>query len=177
MRSDIIQIDNQENGYREAEEQTLKTAAFRDLGRKETMHLQLLAEEMLSMIHSVTGSLQASFWLESVGKTFELHLTTNIIMDKEIRQQLISTASSKKNEASRSFLGRLRNAFEQALTSDTERTYFDLPEEIQADLTGRDIEDPEWDGYERSVLRRMANDVSVFIRGKEVHLTVTKTFL
>ncbi len=176
MKSDIIQIDNTENGFLEAKEQTAKSAAFRGLDRKSSILLQLMTEEMLSMIHSVSGSLKALFWVESEGKSFDLNLTTEIIMDAEIRQTLISASTSKKNEAANSFLGKLRNAFEEALVSDTERTYYELPMDVQVDVVGRDIESGEWDRFEQSVLHRIASGVKIYIRGREVRMTVSKVF-
>ena len=97
-------------------------------------------------------------------------------MDKEKRYQLISSSTSKKNEAANSFLGKLRDAFENATVSDVEHVYFDLPEELRSDLSRYSFEDPVWDGYERSVLRKLADNIKIFIRGKEVHMTVTKQF-
>ena len=176
MKTDVIRVDNQENGFREAEIQVQKAAVYRELSQKESIQLQLLAEEMLSMLHSITGQLMASFWVENEGKTFELHLTADTILDRDMRQLLIGSSSTRKNEAAGSFLGKLRDSFEEAMMSDTERTVYELPTEIQADITGRNYDDPEWDGYERSVLRRMATNVKIFIRGKEVHMTVTKAF-
>ena len=34
----------------------------------------------------------------------------------------------------------------------------------------------EWDGYERSILRRLADDVKIGIRGGMVEMTVSKRF-
>lgn len=176
MKSDIIQIDNQGNGFDLAVEETKRIAQFQGLNQKEALRLQLCAEEMLSMARSVTGELQASFWLECEGKSFALNLTTKTVMDKEKRYQLISSTTSKKNEAANSFLGKLRDAFENAMAADADRTYFELPEELRGDLTGRITDDPEWDRYERSVLFRLADDVKIAIRGGLVHMTVSKAF-
>ena len=176
MKSDVILIDNQGNGFGEAVQQTKKVAEYRGISPKETMHLQLMAEEMLSMARSVTGEMQASFWIESEGHEFELHMTTKTVMDKEKRYLLLSSSTSRKNEAANSFLGRLRDAFEEAMTADADHEYFDLPVELQADLSGRSIETPEWDHYEQSVLLRLADNVKIGIRGGEVHMTVIKTF-
>ncbi len=54
----------------------------------------------------------------------------------------------------------------------------DLPEDVLGDLANHTIEctDPEWDEYEQSTLRRLANSISIGIRGDTVDLTVTKTF-
>ncbi len=89
---------------------------------------------------------------------------------------LISSSSSRKNEAANSFLGKLRNAFEEAMTADADHDYFDLPIELQADLAGRPIDSPEWDRYEQSVLLRLADNVKISIRGGLVNMTVSKKF-
>ena len=176
MKSDMIQIDNQGTGFDKAVAETERTARFQGLNHKESLRLQLCVEEMLSMARSITGEMLASFWLESVGKKFELHMTTKTVMDKEKRYLLLSSSTSRKNEAANSFLGRLRDAFEEAMTADADHEYFDLPVELQADLSGRSIENPEWDRYEQSVLLRLADNVKIGIRGGEVHMTVIKTF-
>ncbi len=176
MKSDVILIDNQGNGFDEAVRQTKKVADYRGITPKEATRLQLMTEEMLSMARSITGEMQASFWIESEGTTFELNMTTKTIMDKEKRFLLISSSSSRKNEAANSFLGKLRDAFEEAMTADADHDYFDLPVELQADLAGRPIETEEWDRYEQSVLLRLADNVKIGIRGGVAHMTVTKTF-
>ena len=176
MRSDIIAIDNQGNGFDEAMAQTKKTAAFRGISHKDEISLQLLTEETLSMIRSVTGKMEASFWIDCEGRRFELNVTTNAALDKEQRALLISSSSSRKNEAAKSFLGRLRDAFEEAMASEADQDYFELPVELQADLSGRMFVNPEWDRYEKSVLLRLADNVKIGIRGKTVSMTVIKTF-
>lgn len=176
MKSDMIQIDNQGTGFDKAVAETERTARFQGLNHKESLRLQLCVEEMLSMARSITGEMLASFWLESVGKKFELHMTTKTVMDKEKRYLLLSSTSDKKNQAANSFLGRLRDAFESAMAADVDRTYFELPPELQGDLSGRIVDNPEWDRYEQSVLFRLADNVQIGIRGGQVHMIVTKSF-
>ena len=176
MKSDVITIDNQGNGFHDAVDQTLKVAVFRGMNYKDTLHLQLMTEEMLSLARSVTGEMQASFWIEGDGSKFELHMSTSTVMDKEKRSLLISSATSRKNEAAKGFLGKLRDAFEQAMVVDTVHSEMDLPQDILADLPHGVYGDAEWDGYERSVLRRLADDIKISIRGGEVDMTVSKAF-
>ena len=177
MVSDKILIDNHGGGFAEALEETRKVAVFKGLTHKEELHLQLFTEEMLSMIRTVTGETEATFWIECEKGRFDLHMATETVMDKEKRYLLISSTTSKKNEAADSFLGRLRNAFEEAMCSEVERTYFELPAELQGDLTGRAFDDPEWDRYEQSVLLKLADNVSIAIRGKTVDMKVTKYYV
>ncbi len=176
MKSDIIQIDNKGNGFDLAILETKKVAQYQGLDQKESVRLQLCTEEMLSLARSVTGELKASFYLESVGKDFDLHMTTKTVMDKEKRYQLLSSATSRKNEAANSFLGKLRDAFEEAMTAEADHTYYELPEAIAKDVSGCFIDDPEWDQYEQSILRRLADNVKIAIRGGVVDMTVTKNF-
>ncbi len=177
MRSDVIQIDNQGGGFREAVEETRRVAEYKKLCGSDSLHLQLFTEEMLSMLHSVTGEIKASFWLEAEDRDFTLFVSTKTVMDKEKRYLLISSSSSRKNAAANSFLGRLRDAFEEALTAEADHTCFELPDFIpQSDLPSGSLEDSEWDCYERSILLKLADDVKIAIKGGRVTMSVSKKF-
>ena len=173
MKSDVIKIDNSGNGFQDALIQTTKSAQFRNLSHKETLQLRLCAEEMLSLARSVTGEMQASFWVESEGKQFDLHLSTKTVMDKEKRENLLASATSRKNEAATTFLGKLRDAFEQAMLSEVD---YSIPEDALDDLANHPIEIPEWDEYEQSILREVADEVKIAIRGDMVDMTITKKY-
>lgn len=177
MKSNVINIDNQGDGFDKALEETGKVAEYERLGHKESLHLQLCAEEMLSLARSVTGEMKASFWIETEGYSFNLHMTTETVMDKEKRSLLIAASTTGKNEAAKSFLGQLRDAFEQAMAAEVNHNN-DLPEDLLNDIANRVIEctDPEWDGYEQSTLRRLADSIRIGIRGKTVDMTVTVKF-
>ena len=176
MKSDVIKIDSRGNGFREAITQTGKTAVFTDLDENESLDLQLLTEEMLSLVRSVTGEMEASFWIESKGKAFELHMTTKTVMDKEKRQQLIESSSSRKNEAATGFLGKLRDKLEEAMTAEVDRQATDLSEEVISDLPHGVLGEQEWDGYERSILQTVSDQVKIGIRRDNVEVTILKRF-
>ena len=177
MKSNVIVIDNQGNGFGKTIEEARKVAAYEELSHKDSLHLQLCAEEMLSLVRSVTGELQASFWIETEGKTFCLHLSARTVLDKEKRAQLLASSTSGKNEAAKSFLGQLRDMFEEAMTADSNHNS-DLPSDVLADLANHTIEciDPEWDEYEQSTLRKLANTIKIGIRGDVVDMTVMTSF-
>ena len=173
MKSDIIRIDNQGSGFQDALAETAKAAQYRELNHKEALQLQLCTEEMLSLARSVTGELEATFWLESEGRHYELHLSTKTVMDREKRNHLLASASSRKNEAAGTFLGKLRDAFEEAMVSDVD---YSIPDIAMDDMVNRNIEIPEWDEYEQSILRRVADEVKIGIRGGTVDMSVFKSF-
>ena len=70
----------------------------------------------------------------------------------------------------------LRDAFEEAMLSESDKTYYELPDEVASDVVGRFIDDPEWDRYEQSVLKKLADDIKISIKGGVVEMTVTKAF-
>ena len=177
MKSNVINIDNRGNGFEKTMEEARKVAVYEELSQKDSLHLQLCAEEMLSLVRSVTGELKASFWIESEGKTFCLNLSTQTVLDREKRAQLLASSTSGKNEAAKSFLGKLRDLFEQALTAETNHNS-DLPDEVLDDLANHTIEcaDPEWDEYEQSTLRKLARTIKIGIRGGHVDMTVITSF-
>ena len=178
MKSDVIIIDNQGNGFDKLLEETRKVAAYEDLTHKESLCLQLCAEEMMSLARSVTGEMSASFWIETNNGQFDLHMSTKTVMDKEKRSLLLSAATSGKNEAAKSFLGAIRDSFEHAMAADVDHSGEALPDDLLSDLPNHVIEclDPEWDKYEQSILRRLADTIRIGIRGDNVDMTVTRKF-
>ena len=129
---------------------------------------------MLNMIRTITGNTKASFWIEREGSRYDLLLTTKTLMNRKKRELLLASSASGKNDAARGFLGRLRNAFEQAMASDARdngKLTFDKSQIIQENEPAE-----EWDRYEQSVLQHFADDIKIAIRGDEVKMTVSKVF-
>ena len=176
MKSDVIRIDNQENGFDQALDEAGRVAAYAGLDGKETIQLSLLTHEMLSLARCITGEMQADFWIEKKGKQYDLHMDTETVMDAEKREMLLSASSSRQNDAAKGLLGWLRDKVEQAMVAQVDHSEEDVPYELMADVGNRVFEVPEWDGYERSVLMKLADNVSIGIRGDKVDIVVTKCF-
>ena len=185
MKSDIIRVDNQGNGFSEAMDQAVKTAEYNELNPKDTMRLQIMTEELLSLVRSITGSLNAVFWIENEDQYYELHLSTRTDLTKEKRTMLLQSATSGKNEAASSFLGRLRNFLEQARAPQEN----DIPDDVLNKLLSHEVlsensfrnqedavEASAWDEYEKSILHHISDKVLISIRGDMVDITVVKTF-
>jgi len=185
MKTDIIRIDNQGNGFSEAMNQTVKIAEYNSLNPKDSIHLQIMTEELLSLVRSITGSLNASFWIENDARYYELHLSTRSDLTKEKRTMLLQSATSGKNEAASSFIGRLRDFLEQASAPQAN----DIPDDVLNKLLSHEelpentfrnmenaIEASTWDEYEKSILHSISDSVLIAIRGNLVDITVVKTF-
>ena len=174
MKSDIVLINNSGMGFENAVIQSKKAAAYEGLDDLQTIHLQVLTEEMLSLARSITGQMDASFWIELENGRADLHMTTKAVLDREKRAQLIHTATSRKNESAKTFLGKIRDRFEEAMAADP--VYDCPPEDVLADLPHGVFGEPEWDGYERSILRKLADEIRIGIHGGVVEITVSRNF-
>ena len=177
MKTDIIIIDNQGKGFAEAVAHSEKAAVYAGLDKKNATRLSLLTQEMLCLARSITGDMQAEFWIEKAGNQFELHMTTQTVMDADKRAMLISAASSRKNEAAKGLLGILRDKIEAAMVAQVDHSEAEqVPYELMSDVANAVYEEPEWDGFERSVLLKLADDVKIAIRGNRVDIEVVKRF-
>ena len=168
VRSETFQVDNHGNGFSDVTGAVEKMAESGGLNRENTLRLVLFAEEMLSMISIVTGELAASFWIERVGLQYELMLTARRDMDRKTKKQVKASAASGKKKGG--FLEKLRSAFERGMVSDSDDVYFDMPESPDRLASGK------WDGYERSVLVKLADSLRIAIHGNDVQMIVRKEF-
>lgn len=204
MKTDVIVISPTGEGMAEALKETERAAAYRGLAPKESLRLRLLAEEMMGMLRTIVGDGRASFWVEAEGKAFSLHLTAGVRMDADMREELLKTATSGKNDAVKGFMSRIRDIFTQLCEPDgvsiDPRDYgfsyvdvasFDASmgvtthgllygwsmKEYKSGLEEHRAEEPEkWDELEKSITARLADEVKVFIRGNTVEMVVEKAF-
>lgn len=194
MKTDVIKVSSRGTQFQAALEQADKVCVYKELSTKNAMHLRLLTEEMMGLMRSIVGENEGSFWIEDEDNVYELHLrvTTNMTSDK--RDQLLATASSGKNESAKGLMGRLRDFFDRG--ADEDIASFSSPlmlpgmydhsstwewsmmsyEDALADrMRQNDTAAREaWDELEKSVVAKVANDVKVSIKGREVELTIVK---
>ena len=175
MKSNVIMIDHRGNGFEDVINEAKKVAAYVDMSREAFENMQLLTEEMLSMARGATGDMQASFWIECENGAYDLHLNTRTVLNKEQRYHLISTTTSGKNENANTVFGRLRDRFEQARASEVDHAYEELHLEVLR-IPQVPVSDPEWDGYERKVIRKVADSVKIGIKGGIVDAVVSKKY-
>ena len=139
------------------------------------------------------------FWIEHEGKSFALHLDTELALNKQTRKQLLSVSSTGKNEAAKGFMGKLRDMIAaNMLPKDSAPSVISLgliglgglddygvenydwsmqkyKEEI-ARIEQGETARKEWDELEKSIVANIADDVRIHIVGSSVKLTITKSF-
>lgn len=178
MKSSIIVVRNNGEGFDGAQRETIRIAQ-EVLDEGETRKLCLITEEMLSLVRSVTDDLNAEFWLENDNRSFTMHLQSRQNLGNTQRNELIQSSSTGQNEASKGFLGKLRDIYETALSvgADVNRFYEEAEDNSSmADLSDAVMAAPKWDKLERSVLLSLVDDVKIGIRRHMVELTVSKDF-
>ncbi|MBR3019282.1 MAG: hypothetical protein IKH57_19745 [Clostridia bacterium] len=178
MKSKTIAIHSSGNGFIDANQETEQMAA--GLPEEQRLHLCLITEEMLSLFRSVTGEVDnAEFWLESDddGK-YTFHFITRQKLGNVQRSQLIQSTTSKTNEVTKGFLGKLKEAFVQAMSvgRDIDVYYSSSSYSRSVDITDELISTPKWDKFERSVLLSLTDEVKISISGGIVDLTAEKKF-
>ena len=192
--------------YQRALAATEKQGAESGLSNKQNLRLRLLAEELISFIASLTGDVDALYWVDRQGDTFDLHLKADdIIMNKEIREELLSAATSGKNSAAKGFMGKLRDMVASVMTPSAMTpsvlsglslgmmstaspvgenagmsSYIwslnNYKEKLQTkDGTEIDMEEASED-LERSIVANLADEVLVSIVGSRVQIDITKAF-
>ena len=177
MKSKIIAIHSSGNGFSDAVQETQEAAA--SLPEEQQLHLCLITEEILSMLSSISGDVNAEFWLEGEGNTYTLHLTSRQKLSNVQRNELVQSSTSGENEASRGFLGKLREMFVSAMSvgRDIDQYYSSESYSSQAaDISDTVMSTPKWDKFERSILLGLTDSVKISIRGGVVDLTAVKTF-
>ena len=173
----MIAIRSTGEGFRDAHLETEEMGA--NLPEEQKLHLCLITEEMLSLFNSVTGTVDnADFWLEEENGLYSFHLSANQKLGNIQRDELIQSTTSKTNEAAKGFLGKLREAFVQALSvgNDIDVYYNSSDYSRSVDITDDVVSTPKWDKFERSVLLSLTDNVSISIRGGIVDLVAVKQF-
>ncbi len=196
MKTERISINNRELGMTVALGMTEKLGAEQGLERKQILHLRLLTEELFSMLRSLTGEVDAEYWLEYEGKRFDIHMKSDVKLTDELRQQFLSASTSGENAAAKGVMGKLRVVIAEALVTRPSVPAFSLGlvstasptaqvaganayqwsmEKYKAEVKKQKDEE-SWDELEKSIVANIADEVSVRIIGANVEIIVTKAF-
>ncbi len=198
MKTDVITVSGKGQGMETALKQADLVAQYKGMAPKDALHLRLLTEEMMGLMRSITGKTDGLFWIEDEDGVYRLHLRVETRLSSEKREQLISASRTGKNESAKGLMGRLRDFFDWG--SDEELATFSssmyMPdiydhstsptldwewsmvkyEKALSEAIGKDdaAARDAWDELEKSVVRNVADDVKVFIRGGAAEMVIIK---
>jgi hypothetical protein len=171
------------------------------LSVKQNLRLRLLAEELIGMIRNLSGYIDALYWIERQGSTFSLNLKADVIMNKEVREMLIATATSGKNSAAKGFMGKLREMVAgimipsaqgpsvlstlslgmmngSPISEDAGMSSYIWSLKNYKEKIGENEADlaEEMEDLERSIVANLADEVIVKIVGSKVEVDIIKAF-
>ena len=199
MKTEVIKIDSQGNSIERAVTMTEELAENSGLDRKQCLHLRLLAEELLGMIRSIAGEVDAEFYVVKDDRNYQLILESEMEITKERKKNFLIASTQGVNSAAKGFMGSLRDFIATALLPRE-----DSPSGLSMGLMsfgapggyGSDgsynwsmtqyaeavkHEDGSaakeaWDQLEKSIVASIADDVSVYIKNPHVKMVITKNF-
>ena len=196
MKTDVISVSGQKKMMETAIGQADKVAAYKGLSEKDAMHLRLLTEEMMGLMQSVTGASEGEFWIEDEDGEYRLHLLVRTLLSTEKKEQLLSVSASGKNESAKGLMGRLREFFDWGIDEDITSNSLFLPDmyehtsspmldwewsmrQYETALSARVAKDEPgaqeaWDELEKSVVKKVADDVKVYIRSGTAEMVILK---
>ena len=116
MQSDKIRVKSNGDGLENAVREIEKVTHYAGLEPKQARYLQLIVEETVGMVRSITPNFEALLWVESEGKKFIVNLSSDTQLDIFQREDLLQKSTSKKNSLARGIMGKIRNVFEICAT-------------------------------------------------------------
>ncbi|MBR6419779.1 MAG: hypothetical protein IKS42_05570 [Oscillospiraceae bacterium] len=129
MKTDVITLTDTLTGMDLAIEAEEKFAAYYGITGRNALHLRLLTEEAISMVHGIFDDFSGAFWLESEktknGLLCRVCLSAEKQANREQESHMLSVASSGKNESARGVMGKIRELFRRSLqpASEEDETY------------------------------------------------------
>ena len=198
MKTDMITVSSRGSQMEKALEQVEKVAAYKGLSEKDALHLRLLTEEMMGMMRSITGEPEGTFWIEDQDGVYQLHLKVSTLLTSEKKEQLLAASSTGKNESARGLMGRIRDFFDwggdadlaafssplllpdmyehtSSPTLDWEWSMMKYETALSAMVEQNNPGAQEaWDELEKSVVKHVADDVKVSIRGGVAEMIIFK---
>ncbi len=203
MRQETITIDSKEKGFVEAMNTTVEIGKEAGLDSTEEIRLRLLTEELIGLLRGLAGDVTAEYTIKQYGKEFTLKLAGDVVMDVNMRKQLLEASSSGENSAVKGFMGKMRemiatmvlpgtlghtlvSGFSMGLSSmssptGSSETYVEAEQYLWsmdkyiASVNESGNEDDKVE-LERSIIANIADDITVSIVGQQVEITVFKTF-
>ena len=127
MKTNVISIRSDLAGRDKAMTEAEKFAQYNGITGKDAMHLRLLTEETLSMVHGIVSDFQGKLWFESLETPdsilCRICVTANKDVDFKQEEQLLSVSTSGKNVRAKGIMGKIREMFRVSMQCNTEGTY------------------------------------------------------
>lgn len=129
INTSIVHINSELNGRLEALETADSFNKNNKFSCKNALHIRLLTEELICMVHNIFEGFLGNLWLESSctddGVICKICLSGNRVLDPKQEELLISASSNGRNEYANGILGKIREAFRVNAQYSADKEYMD----------------------------------------------------
>lgn len=167
--------------------------AYCKLEGKQSLHIRLLAEELMGMLPELLEYCDGSFWIECADRQINLCVELSALtMNTELRENLIDVSISKRNAAAKGVMGKIRAVVDYMIYPNETQTFdpffvkYGLESAVFMDdiwslenyknNVGQNHNKEAWDELEKSIVSKIADDVTVGVRGKKVEIVIKKSY-
>lgn len=194
MKSNIHKFEKGTKAVDEVFLECEKVAKYNELNHRHSLELRLLGEELVNLLPAIIANYSGDFWIENQGESYELCVDVTVEnMDIDTWDRLINVSKENINSAAVGISGKIREVFDymslvgnDPMISPAGRfdfsTNIDFSQlwslkEYQDNVQeNKENEAKEWDEFERSILVKLADDVVVGVKGKNVSIIIKKKF-
>ncbi|MBE5807503.1 MAG: hypothetical protein E7317_04090 [Clostridiales bacterium] len=206
MTSAKFLVNNESERAAAAHYATEDFARKLELGRHETLKLDLLVEETLGMVNAMLEDFYGQIWFTGEGRACEIHFEVTADMDAAKKRELLTVSTTGRNAAKKGFMarigemiaeklyafGRTMNAYGEenarygivhtpestALNADMMPiwTLSSYRAELDEARFRDDDAEEAWDELEKSIVATLADEITVSVRGDRIDLVIKKTF-
>ena len=206
MKSNICKLNADLTCLKAVLAEIEKVTTYNGLEDKKALRVRLLTEELCGMLSGLVKNFSGKFWAENECENYELHVELKADdMNIELRDELISVSKSGRNAMATGIMGKIRAVVESMLLSASDPTIM-IPNDEFYDCNGYDMscgyidhtimyetgyvyswslynyktavveKEDEYAELERSIVGKLADDIIVGVRGKNVEIVVKKSF-
>ena len=193
MESNVCKIKKGESDLSLLLEETEKVAVYNELTGEKALSLRLMAEELVSMLPSIAENYEGEFQIVTDGDYYELQVRFFVEgMSVATRERIIGVSKDNKNVFDAGVSGRIRAVFDYmtlenddpmvspagkyGLATDIDFSQIWSLRQYKNGAESDAAEREKWDELERSILVKLADDVTVGVKGKKVSITIKKSF-
>ena len=167
-RTDTLSLDGDVSGcVKQVVEEAAKFSEFHGLKSGEQSTIELLSEELLSLMNAVSGEMIGRFWIEGNRHKVNIHLRSTMDMDSRKKAQILGMSREGKNSVFIGLANRVREMVQNGM-GDLGGVSFSLKKNGIIKKS---------DGLEKILITKLSDDVLVSVMGNKVEIVVIKRFV
>ncbi len=160
--------------------ETEKVSKENGLNERQSMHMRLLAEELICMLPQIMQYGSGTFWIEFYTNTVEIHVKVQGKRSIDSGDAPAAKADNNKANEKQGIIRKICGVLDFAVKATKEvvtGTRWSLQEYIEnLKSADRSQHIAEWDELERSIIANLADDVVVNSKLGDVEMVVIKSF-